>query len=131
MKLRCTNLPSRDTIADCRGWVVPLPDFVPERGPEAMARIASLVAREFNVPVRQLKGDRRGQEYARPRHLAMLLMKHWTTGSFGVIGRFLGGRDHTTVLHGIRKAEKLLTIDPDMTAAKRRIEAQLGNREAA
>ena len=54
---------------------------------------------------------RRTRAVARPRQIAMWLCKQHTTRSYPDIGRRFGGRDHTTVLHGVRKIEELMALD--------------------
>jgi chromosomal replication initiator protein len=49
---------------------------------------------------------------ARPRQVAMYLAKQLTTRSLPEIGRKFGGRDHTTVIHAVRKIDELIKIDP-------------------
>ena len=55
--------------------------------------------------------ERRTRAVARPRQIAMWLCKQHTTRSYSDIGRRFGGRDHTTVLHGVRKIEELMALD--------------------
>ncbi|MBA4326380.1 MAG: chromosomal replication initiator protein DnaA, partial [Rhodobacter sp.] len=51
---------------------------------------------------------------ARPRQVAMYLSKQLTPRSLPEIGRRFGGRDHTTIMHGVRKIEELMTIDSQL-----------------
>jgi chromosomal replication initiator protein len=60
---------------------------------------------------------RRGREVARPRQVAMYLSKQLTPKSLPDIGRRFGGRDHTTVIHGIRQVERLRETDCDIDRA--------------
>ena len=53
----------------------------------------------------------RQREVARPRQVAMYLSKQLTPRSLPEIGRRFGGRDHTTIMHGIRKIEELMGSD--------------------
>jgi chromosomal replication initiator protein len=55
---------------------------------------------------------RRARSVARPRQIAMYLSKQLTTRSLPEIGRKFGGRDHTTVIHAVRKIEQLRDEDP-------------------
>ena len=71
------------------------------RGP-AMAQIAAEVALRHGLTVEQLKGPCRLRQVAWPRHEAMARMRAETGRSLPAIGRFLGGRHHTTVLAGVR-----------------------------
>jgi chromosomal replication initiator protein len=74
--------------------------------------IQKRVAEHFNVRLGEMVSARRARVVARPRQVAMYLCKQLTPRSLPEIGRKFGGRDHTTVIHGIRKIEELLAIDP-------------------
>ena len=68
---------------------------------------------------------RRTNDLVRPRQVAMYLAKTLTTRSLPEIGRRFGGRDHTTVLHAIRKIEALLPVDEKIAEAVRVLSVQL------
>jgi len=83
-------------------------------GPErriTVDEIQKTVAEHFNMKQADLLSERRTRAIARPRQIAMYLCKQHTTRSYPDIGRRFGGRDHTTVLHGVRKIEELLPAD--------------------
>ncbi len=65
----------------------------------------------FHVSVADLRGDRRQQSIAYPRHIAMYLCRELTDVSLPKIGTKFGGRDHSTVLHGVNKITRLLKED--------------------
>ena len=69
------------------------------------------VADHYNVRLSDMIGPRRTRTIARPRQVAMYLAKHLTTRSLPEIGRRFGGRDHTTIMHGVRKIEELMAQD--------------------
>ncbi|TQS71485.1 chromosomal replication initiator protein DnaA [Rhodobacteraceae bacterium] len=69
------------------------------------------VAEHYNVRLSDMIGPKRVRTIARPRQVAMYLAKHLTTRSLPDIGRRFGGRDHTTIMHGIRKIEELKNDD--------------------
>jgi chromosomal replication initiator protein len=69
------------------------------------------VERHFSVGRRELTGRKRTKEVVLPRQIAMYLLRADTDASLIEIGADLGGRDHTTVLHGIRQIERQLTSD--------------------
>lgn len=69
------------------------------------------VADHFNIRLADLIGPRRQRVFARPRQMAMYLAKHMTSRSLPEIGRRFGGRDHTTVMHAVRKIEELKATD--------------------
>ncbi len=69
------------------------------------------VSDHYNIRLGDLVGPRRTRIYARPRQVAMYLCKKMTERSLPEIGRHFGGRDHTTILHGIKRIEALRTTD--------------------
>ena len=73
--------------------------------------IQKIVARHFNVSKNDLLSNRRTRVIVRPRQIAMYLSKNLTPRSLPEIGRRFGGRDHTTVLHAVRKVEKMSNDD--------------------
>lgn len=72
------------------------------------------VAEHFNVRLSDLIGQKRVRTVARPRQVAMYLSKEMTSRSLPEIGRRFGGRDHTTIMHGIRKIEELCAQDQQL-----------------
>ena len=70
--------------------------------------IQRVVARQYNVSRSDLLSSRRTANVVRPRQVAMYLAKTLTLRSLPEIGRRFGGRDHTTVLHAVRKIEALV-----------------------
>jgi chromosomal replication initiator protein len=73
--------------------------------------IQKVVAGHFNVSKNDLLSARRTRAIVRPRQIAMYLAKMMTPRSFPEIGKRFGGRDHTTVLHAVRKVEELAALD--------------------
>lgn len=73
--------------------------------------IQRVVSRHYNVTRQELVSDRRTRVIVKPRQIAMYLAKTMTPRSFPEIGRRFGGRDHTTVLHAVRKIEELINSD--------------------
>ncbi|MBB4348899.1 chromosomal replication initiator protein [Rhizobium cellulosilyticum] len=73
--------------------------------------IQRVVARHYNVSRQELVSNRRTRVIVKPRQIAMYLAKTMTPRSFPEIGRRFGGRDHTTVLHAVRKIEELIGDD--------------------
>ncbi|MGE0109775.1 MAG: helix-turn-helix domain-containing protein, partial [Bdellovibrionales bacterium] len=74
--------------------------------------IQKKVAEHFNIRVADMHSARRARAIARPRQVAMYLAKQLTPRSLPEIGRKFGGRDHTTVIHAVRKIEELSAYDP-------------------
>jgi chromosomal replication initiator protein len=77
--------------------------------------IQKLVASHFNVSRADILSARRTASVVRPRQIAMYLAKLLTPRSLPEIGRRFGGRDHTTVLHAVRKITGLVTADGTLT----------------
>ena len=84
------------------------------------------VAEYFNVKMGDMLSARRARSVARPRQIAMYLSKQLTTRSLPEIGRKFGGRDHTTVIHAVRKIEQLreedAALDEDVDLLRRMLE---------
>jgi chromosomal replication initiator protein len=76
--------------------------------------IQKRVAEHFNIRLSDMGSERRSRAVARPRQVAMYLAKQLTTRSLPEIGRKFGGRDHTTVMHAVRKIEELQRTDPNL-----------------
>ena len=73
--------------------------------------VVDAVAAHFGVAHKDLRGRGRTKEIVRPRQVAMYLIRESTDASLVDIGQALGGRDHTTVMHGIGKVERELATD--------------------
>jgi chromosomal replication initiator protein len=88
-------------------------DLVRNREPKRVKieDIQKLVASRYNVSRSDILSERRTAAVVRPRQIAMYLSKVLTLRSLPEIGRRFGGRDHTTVLHAVRKIEKALSDD--------------------
>ena len=73
--------------------------------------IQNLVATHFNLNMQELLSQRRSRSLARPRQIAMYLAKQHTTNSLPDIGRKFSNRDHTTVIHAVKKIDELIRKD--------------------
>jgi chromosomal replication initiator protein len=73
------------------------------------------VAEHYNVRLSDLIGPKRVRTIARPRQIAMYLAKQMTPRSLPEIGRRFGGRDHTTIMHGVRRIEDLMQTDSQLS----------------
>lgn len=80
----------------------------------SIEEIQRKVAEHYNVRLSDLIGPKRLRSIARPRQVAMYLSKQLTPRSLPEIGRRFGGRDHTTIMHGVRKIEELMTTDSQL-----------------
>jgi chromosomal replication initiator protein len=89
--------------------------------------IQKKVAQHFNIRLADMHSARRARAVARPRQVAMYLAKQLTTRSLPEIGRKFGGRDHTTVMHAVKRIEELRQTDAalaeDIDLLRRMLEA--------
>jgi chromosomal replication initiator protein len=83
------------------------------------------VAEHYNVRLSDMIGPKRMRTIARPRQIAMYLAKQLTPRSLPEIGRRFGGRDHTTIMHGVRKIEELMAQDTQMAEDLQMLRRQL------
>lgn len=85
------------------------------------------VSEHYNIRLSDMIGPKRVRTYARPRQMAMYLAKQLTSRSLPEIGRRFGGRDHTTVMHGVKRIEELRNKDSqiadDLELLRRALEA--------
>ncbi|MBR9650526.1 chromosomal replication initiator protein DnaA [Thalassovita aquimarina] len=85
------------------------------------------VSEHYNIRLSDMIGPKRVRTYARPRQVAMYLCKQLTSRSLPEIGRRFGGRDHTTVMHGVKRIEELRQQDgqiaEDLEMLRRALEA--------
>jgi chromosomal replication initiator protein len=77
--------------------------------------IQKRVAEHYNIKLLEMSSHRRARIVARPRQVAMYLAKQLTSRSLPEIGRKFGGRDHTTVMHAVRKIEQLKESNAELT----------------
>jgi chromosomal replication initiator protein len=82
--------------------------------PISPGRILAATAEAFSLTIADLEGPRRHQPLARARQIAMYIVREMTDLSLPKIGTIFGGRDHTTVLHGINTVNRLMTEDPTL-----------------
>ena len=88
-----------------------LSQLLPQRGQLSAEQIVEEVAHHFGVGIPALLGRNRSQAVARPRQIAMYLIREETGASLPQIGALLGGRDHTTVLYGCDRIANLIEED--------------------
>jgi chromosomal replication initiator protein len=89
--------------------------------------IAVKTARHFALKVQELKSPSRRRTVVAARDVAMYLARQLTGRSFEEIGQFFGGRDHTTVLHGCRKTQRMLESDPAVRSTVQRLHQALSS----
>jgi chromosomal replication initiator protein len=76
-------------------------------------KIQKIVCHKFNINLSQLKSKNNSPKVAFPRQIAMYLSKTLTKTSLPEIGKKFGGKHHTTVIHSVRKIEKMHNEDPE------------------
>ena len=77
--------------------------------------IQKQVANHFHIRAADMFSARRSRQIARPRQIAMYLAKNLTSLSYPEIGRRFGNRDHTTIMHAVRKVEELMVSDTELS----------------
>jgi chromosomal replication initiator protein len=87
--------------------------YNPRRQSLSPERIVETVAKYYGVPSDQLRGKARDKQIVLPRQIAMYLMREETEAPLLRIGEALGGRDHSTVLHGCEKIEREMSENDD------------------
>lgn len=92
----------------------------------SVEEIQRKVSDHYNIRLSDMIGPKRLRAFARPRQVAMFLCKQMTSRSLPEIGRRFGGRDHTTVMHGVKRIEELrlqdAQIDDDLELLRRTLE---------
>ena len=94
-----------------------LQDVIAPRTPPSPAKVIEAVARFYELPPEALKGRSRSKKVALPRQVAMYLLREEVGASLPQIGELLGGRDHTTVLHGYEKIRSHIEEDDQLRRA--------------
>ncbi|MGD9613779.1 MAG: helix-turn-helix domain-containing protein [Alphaproteobacteria bacterium] len=97
-----------------RDAVKRMPRVVPRE--YRIAAIQRLVAEHYGVPAAILSASFRSAPIAQARQVAMYLARETTGRSFPAIGRHFGGRDHSTVVHGVKTVAARIAADPDFAA---------------
>jgi len=97
----------------------------PDDTRKSLARIVGEVCRQYQVTRAELASSRRTARVVLPRHVAMYLCRRHTDAPLGVIGKELGGRDHSTVVHALGAIEERLRTDAELRAVVSMLEARL------
>ena len=88
-------------------------------------KILNTVTKHYGVQLSQLHSKRRLKSITLPRQIAMHLARKFTNLSLGEIGGYMGGRDHTTVMHADDKIKKLKSHDRNVYYSLRKLEDAL------
>ena len=95
---------ARDTLADLVG----------KRAHITPSQVIETVAKYFNISVPEMVSPSRNKELVQPRQVAMYLIRQETDASLPEIGGLLGGRDHTTILHGVERVKDRLEAEEQL-----------------
>ena len=105
-----------------------LKDFISySKNAISIESIQNIVASYFNLKIDEMLSARRSRSLARPRQIAMYLAKQNTTNSLPEIGRKFSNRDHTTVIHAVKKIEELMKKDNEIKQNVMEIKKKLLN----
>jgi chromosomal replication initiator protein len=105
------SLTGRSLDEDLAGEVLESLYPRPARVTPDIEQIKSLACKQFGISSEELVSAARSPRLAQPRQMAMYLARELTSASLPVIGRAFGGRDHTTVLHALRRTEQKIASD--------------------
>jgi chromosomal replication initiator protein len=106
---------ARDTLADLVG----------RRAHITPSQVIETVAKFYNISVAEMVSPARNKELVQPRQVAMYLIRQETDASLPEIGNLLGGRDHTTVLHGIERIKDRLESEEQLRREVMSVREQL------
>lgn len=111
---------------------IPIPAFLDSRGPSiepdppiypTISAIIAATAHHYGIAEVDIVSRRRTWDCSKPRQMAMYVCKKLTPRSYPEIGRRMGDKDHTTVLHAVRRAEERVANDPVAAADYEAIKA--------
>jgi chromosomal replication initiator protein len=115
-----THQPLTEQVAETA-----LSNLLPQRSKLTTDQIIEAVAHHFGIEIAALQGRSRSQAIARPRQIAMYLIREETGASLPQIGAELGGRDHTTILYGCERIADLIEEDANLRREVIRVRQQL------
>ena len=99
----------------------------PKRGAVTTKKILATVTQFYDIEMKDITGNSRKKELVVPRQIAMYLMREEVHASYPNIGQELGGRDHTTAMHGCQKIKKLVDEDEKIQSEINMIKQRLYN----
>ena len=76
--------------------------------------VIKVICKHYSVPKEDLLGRKRTKDIVTPRQVLMYLMRHEINLSFPLIGKEMGGKDHTTIMHGCNKIEAEMSLNPKL-----------------
>jgi hypothetical protein len=120
-----------ELMRQCEDWRAERVKQVQVSVPGVIGMIQRMVCKEMNVSIADLLSQRRHHAIVRPRQIAMWLARQCSMRSLPEIGRLSGERDHTTVLHAVRRIEEARTREPELDRLLARLKEQVEERIAA
>jgi chromosomal replication initiator protein len=106
---------ARDTLADMVG----------KRANITPSQVIETVSKHYNITVSEIVSAARNKELVQPRQVAMFLIRQETDASLPEIGGLLGGRDHTTVMHGVERIKERLETEDQLRRTVMSLREQL------
>lgn len=97
----------------------------PDRRQVTVEEIQKKVADYYQIRLLDLRSAKRARQFSHPRQIAMYLCKQLTKHSFPEIGKQFGDRDHTTVMHAVRKIDERQIVDPELAGEVRSLATML------
>ena len=91
--------------------------------------ILDYISKQFDVEVTVIKGNQRNRDAVAARHIAAYLIRSMTNLSQDEIGKYLGGRDHTTVMYSLRQIESKMKKDPTFAEQIKEMKTNISSRK--
>ena len=98
-------------------------EFVPSE-----ENIAEYIANFFNIDLDVLRGSAQGRDIVHARQIAMYLIRRLRSTPLNDIGKFFGGRDHTTVLYSLKQVDKKMRVDPAFAETVKEITTNINSK---
>lgn len=109
-----------------RAWMMEMEGFVPEPSYPTLDEIFAAVCTHYGIGKTEMMSQRRKGPTSGARHVVYYLARRLTLNSLQTIGRKLGDRDHTTILHGVRRIEERIRKDEELSATVEMLVEKLG-----
>jgi len=119
-------LPQKEIVARYLAWLEQADETAALPPAPSVEKIIRVVGTYFVISANDILSQTREARVTRPRQVAMWLARKLTPRSMPEIGRYIGGRDHTTVLHAVRKVNQVMEADPAFKADVDELVKRLG-----
>lgn len=87
--------------------------------------IIAEVHKYYKIPIEDILGRRRTKDLVLPRQITMYLLRHECNMSYPLVGKEMGGKDHSTIIHGCEKIEKNISVDPRINEDVKKIKENI------